>query len=135
MIRLTDLSGIGAALAEVRTMLGLARTDCARRIAAASGRSWRSVNSQLWTWDQGACSPDLPSLRHYLDAIDFDLALVGRSEDPKRQLVLLAAVDNALRNGSYMTGANLAFDMLCKDLGVDRDTLTFDPRWARQTPG
>lgn len=45
--------------------------------------------------------------------------------------VLLAAVDNALRNGSYMTGANLAFEMLCDRLGVDRDRLPeFDPRWS-----
>jgi hypothetical protein len=44
---------------------------------------------------------------------------------------LLAAVDNALRNGSYMTGANLAFGLLCERLGVDRDGLQFDPLWAR----
>jgi hypothetical protein len=44
---------------------------------------------------------------------------------------LLAAVDSALRNGSYMTGANLAFGLLCERLGVDRDGLAFDPLWAR----
>lgn len=44
--------------------------------------------------------------------------------------ILLAAIDNALRNGSYMTGANLAFEYLCDDLGVNRDSLPpFDPRW------
>lgn len=42
----------------------------------------------------------------------------------------LAAIDNALRNGSYMTGANVAFSNLCDRLGVDRDTLVFDPRWS-----
>ena len=45
--------------------------------------------------------------------------------------VLLAAVDNALRNGSYMTGANVAFNRLCDRLGVDRDGLVFRPDWAR----
>jgi hypothetical protein len=44
--------------------------------------------------------------------------------------LLLGAIDNALCNGSYMTGANLAFDMLCDRLDVDRDALVFDPRWA-----
>jgi hypothetical protein len=45
-------------------------------------------------------------------------------------LPMLAAVDNALRNGSHITGANLAFDMLCDRLGVDRDGLVFRPEWA-----
>lgn len=44
---------------------------------------------------------------------------------------LLAAIDNALRNGSYMTGANLAFALLCDRLGVDRDRLEFRPDWRR----
>lgn len=48
--------------------------------------------------------------------------------------VLLAAIGNALRNGSYMTGANLAFVMLCERLGVDDDALVFDPLWARAAP-
>jgi hypothetical protein len=48
---------------------------------------------------------------------------------------LLAAVDNALRNGSHMTGANLAFAILCERLAVDRDALVFDPVWARGTDG
>lgn len=47
-----------------------------------------------------------------------------------RTRVLLSAIDNALRNGSYMTGANLAFDYLCEQLGVDQDHLPpFNPRW------
>lgn len=54
----------------------------------------------------------------------------GRAD---RTRVLLAAVDNALRNGSYMTGANYAFTELCDDLGVDRDELSpFDPRWIQK---
>lgn len=44
---------------------------------------------------------------------------------------MLAAIDNSLRNGSHMTGANLAFNMLCMALRVDRDSLEFDPDWAR----
>lgn len=48
--------------------------------------------------------------------------------------LILAAVDNALRNGSYMTGANLAFEMLCDRLGVDRDRLVFRPGWAATVP-
>jgi len=43
---------------------------------------------------------------------------------------LLAAVDNALRNGSYMTNANLAFEYLCDHLGVDRNSLIFDRQWS-----
>jgi hypothetical protein len=45
---------------------------------------------------------------------------------------LLAAVDNALRNGSYMNNANLAFEYLCDHLGVDRDSLIFDLEWSRR---
>jgi hypothetical protein len=40
---------------------------------------------------------------------------------------LLASIDNALRNGSNMNNANLAFDLLCERLGVDRDQLLFTP--------
>lgn len=43
---------------------------------------------------------------------------------------IMAAIDNALRNGSYMTGANLAFEMLCDHLGVERDSLVFRPDWS-----
>lgn len=46
-----------------------------------------------------------------------------------------AAVDNALRNGSYMTGANYAFNLLCDPhLGVDRDALEFRPDWIHREP-
>lgn len=51
---------------------------------------------------------------------------------------LLASVDNALRNGSDMNNANLAFEVLCDRLGVDREALVFDPRWSqpeRPRPG
>lgn len=48
----------------------------------------------------------------------------------ERMPILLSAIDNALRNGSYMTGANAAFRELCVRLGVPRDQLPpFDPRW------
>lgn len=51
------------------------------------------------------------------------------------ELAELAAIDNALRNGSYMTGANLAFRYLCDRLGVDREALVFDPQWSAQRRG
>lgn len=40
-------------------------------------------------------------------------------------LDMLGSIDNALRNGSYMTNANLAMNLLCERLGVDRDKLVF----------
>jgi hypothetical protein len=49
--------------------------------------------------------------------------------------LLLSAIDNALRNGSYMTNANLAFMYLCDQLGVNRDQLpAFDPQWSQNYP-
>ena len=33
-------------------------------------------------------------------------------------------IDNALRNGTKMTRANLAFEVLCNQLGVDPESLT-----------
>jgi len=133
MIRLTDLGNIGPALYEIREMLGISRREAARRIAEITDRTVTSVNAQVWEWDRNKRRPDLYSMRHLLDVLDMDLALVPRSEDPRWQRVLLAAIDNALRNGSYMTGANLAFEMLCDELGVDRDELpAFDPRWNRK---
>jgi transcriptional regulator with XRE-family HTH domain len=132
MIRLTDLGKIGPALFEIREMLGISRREAARRIAELTGRTEISVNAQVWEWDRNRRRPDLKSMRYLLDVLDMDVALVPRSEDPKWQRVLLSAIDNALRNGSYMTGANLAFEMLCDELGVVRDELpTFDPRWAQ----
>jgi hypothetical protein len=53
------------------------------------------------------------------------------TEADDRTRILLSAIDNALRNGSYMTGANVAFNYLCDELGVERDSLPpFNPRWA-----
>jgi len=45
---------------------------------------------------------------------------------------ILGSIDNALRSGSYMTGANFAMEMLCDLLEVDRDGLTFAPDWYRR---
>lgn len=84
MIRLSDPTRIGPALAEIRNMLGLKRRAVARQIAKATGRTETSVNAQLWTWDKGpeeattGRRPDLASLGPYLDALDFDLALVEK---------------------------------------------------------
>ena len=44
-------------------------------------------------------------------------------------LTMLGTIDNGLRNGSWMTNANLGFQLLCQRLHVDRDKLRFeDPR-------
>lgn len=40
--------------------------------------------------------------------------------------LLLGSIDNALRTGGSMTTANLAFALLCDELGVDRRRLVFD---------
>ena len=53
----------------------------------------------------------------------------------QRTVLLLTAIDNALRNGSYMTGANYAFTELCDDLNIDREQLpVFDPSWSERLP-
>jgi len=67
-------------------MLGIGRRQTAKQIAEATGRTETSVNAQLWTWDIGVDKgankhgrrPDLASLGPYLDALDFDLALVEK---------------------------------------------------------
>jgi hypothetical protein len=48
---------------------------------------------------------------------------------------LLGSIDNALRNGSYMTNANLAFAVLCDRLSVFRDGLAFEPNWPDRVLG
>lgn len=80
MIRLTDPSRIGPALAEIRELLGISRREAARRIAEVTGRSVTSVNAQMWEWDKNKRKPDLSSLGHLLDVIDFDLALAERPD-------------------------------------------------------
>jgi hypothetical protein len=42
-------------------------------------------------------------------------------------LDMLGSIDNALRNGSSMNNANLAFELLCERLDVDRERLQFAP--------
>lgn len=138
VFRVTDPRRLGQVLAEIRSMLGISRWECAQQIAEATGRAARSVSTQLWSWDTGASKPESWSLGPYLDVIDFDLALTPRPDPeapPSRIPTLLASIDNALRNGSYMTGANLALDMLCDELKVNRTELPpFDPRWAVGVP-
>lgn len=75
----------------------------------------------------GAAETEVDRLRAELDA-----APAGRYELPR---AVLAAIDNALLHGSYMTGANLAFDLLCERLGVEREALVFDPLWMRHNTG
>jgi hypothetical protein len=59
--------------------------------------------------------------------------------EPDAQLppleVLLAAVHHSLTTGSRMTGANLALELLCARLGVDRDALVFRPGWLAERAG
>jgi DNA-binding XRE family transcriptional regulator len=80
MIRLTDPTRIGPALAEVRGLLGITRRQLSRDIAAKTGRTETSVNAQLWTWDVGRRHPDLASLPLVLDALGYDLALIPRED-------------------------------------------------------
>jgi hypothetical protein len=69
-----------------------------------------------------------------LTEIAFAAGLAARRTAAAADLpLILAAIDNALRNGSYMTGANLALEMLCDHLDVDRDGLVFRPDWAAGT--
>lgn len=46
----------------------------------------------------------------------------------------LAAIDHALTTGANMTNANLALDLLCERLGVDRESLVYDPQWSSRRP-
>lgn len=69
--------------------------------------------------DLETTDPDVREASARVDAAAADIVRRRRSA----QRVLLAAIDHALRTGSQMTGANLAFDMLCEQLGVDRDRL------------
>lgn len=75
MIRLTDPTRVGQALAEVRQLQGMSRPACAREIAKLTGRGWRSINSQLWTWDTGACRPTLEAIGPYLTVLGLILAV------------------------------------------------------------
>ncbi|WP_328344645.1 hypothetical protein [Micromonospora sp. NBC_00421] len=94
-------------------------------------------------WINGTkTAPDMPNIdkilmddyrgdaRAVLTALHEDgrLCPPGRADDALP--AILAAIDNALRNGSHMTGGNLALDLLCDRLNVDRDRLVFRPDWA-----
>jgi hypothetical protein len=59
---------------------------------------------------------------------------VIEAPDLDRIRVLLSAIRNSLRNGSYMTGGNLAFLYLCEQLGLDdeSDVPEFQADWARR---
>lgn len=75
MIALGDPSELGQALKDIRVMQGLTRREVARQIAELTGRSEMSVNSQLWTWDTGACTPEMKSLGPYLQVLGVKLGL------------------------------------------------------------
>lgn len=80
MIRLAEPAELGQALAQVREMQGMTRPDCARAIAALTGRPWRSVNSQLWTWDTGTSKPESWAIGPYLHVLDLQLCLDFKEE-------------------------------------------------------
>jgi hypothetical protein len=80
VIRLTDPTRIGPALAEVRELQMTTRRQIARQLAEVTGRSETSLNAQLWTWDVGTRKPDLASLGTYLAALGYDLALIPRED-------------------------------------------------------
>lgn len=135
MIRIPDPTKLGPAMGDLRILLGISRRGAARRVAKGADRTEDSVHSQMWTWDKAIRMPDLTSVGRYLDVLEYDLALAPRLDDPDRVRTLIAAIDNALRNGSYVSGANLALDMLCDELGIDRDALpAFEPKWAKNVP-
>lgn len=82
MIRIADPTKLGPALGDLRAINGLSRRRLARIIAAATGRSETSVNSQLWGWDNAIHQPDLASIPIVLDALGYDLALIPRKDTP-----------------------------------------------------
>lgn len=80
MIRISDPARLGQILGTLRVTNGWTRRGLAREIAALSGRTENTVNQQLWEWDNGHTRPDPGSLRFYLAALGYDLALIPRAE-------------------------------------------------------
>lgn len=79
MIRL-DPARIGPTLVALREELGWCRADLARHLAERTGRDLHSHRSQLWKWEHGNCSPDLPSLADLLDVLGVDMAFIPRED-------------------------------------------------------
>lgn len=82
IIRIANPTKIGPALGDLRAINGFSRRRLARLIAAQTGRSETSVNSQLWGWDNEIHQPDLASIPIVLDALGYDLALIPREDAP-----------------------------------------------------
>jgi hypothetical protein len=83
VIRLTDPTRIGPALAELRDLLGISRREVARQMATATGRSETSLNAQIWTWDVSRAKPDLVSLIPYLQVLGVELLLDFKQDEPQ----------------------------------------------------
>jgi hypothetical protein len=79
-IRITDPARVGAALADLRTKLGITRRQLARDLAARTGRSFSSWNSQLWSWEV-VRSPNPASVAPVLAELGWQLALVPLDHD------------------------------------------------------
>lgn len=79
-IRITDPGKLGPALAQIRNLLGLSRSDLGRLVEAATGRDMLGVVKQVQQWDEGKHSPNAGSLGPVLEALGYDLALIPKED-------------------------------------------------------
>lgn len=79
MIRLTDPAKLGQILGTLRITTGWGRREIARHLAETKGTE-ATWNLNLWRWDTGKGQPALDSLKLYLDALGYDLALIPRED-------------------------------------------------------
>lgn len=80
VIRIANPAKLGAALAQIRNLIGYSRTDLGRAVEAATGRDMSGVIKQVQQWDNGKHSPNAASLGPVLDALGYDLALIPRED-------------------------------------------------------
>ena len=80
MIRISDPAKLGQTLGTLRATEGWTRVGLARDMAGGTGRAYESLRLSLWRWDTGKAQPDLTSLRPYLAALGYDLALIPRED-------------------------------------------------------
>jgi hypothetical protein len=89
---------------------------------------WLAVVGGMWASEWKRMKKE----RYDIDWPQGELFAIPPRDQPPVE-VLLSAIRNALRTGSYMTGANLAFLELCDHLGVDEESLpVFDPAWSQR---
>lgn len=79
MIRISDPAQLGAALDEIRQLLGITQRDLARLVADQTDRDAETVRGQLSSWAVGRNSPSAKSLAPVLAALGYDLALIPRT--------------------------------------------------------